>query len=501
MRTWTIGRKLLALGGFNLLNVIILGAVAQWGFRGAEVAFESSIDLTSAIRGAMQADMMHDAIRGDVVSSLLGGEDSAAAAEEFPEHAESLRTEIGKIAALSHFPKLVSASTKVKPEAEAYLATAKEMIALASSDPTAAMQKRKEFQTAFGNLEGAMELLGDEVEAEAKLIQGEGSKKLSNFSFLLTCICIGSALLGALGSWVVARLTTKPLGRIMDALSEMSTQMRAGVQQISSTSEAVAGSACSQASGLEETAAAIEELAASSKHSSSSSDQARGLISAVETAASGGVQKMREMAQAILDIKISAEETAGIIRTIDEIAFQTNLLALNAAVEAARAGDAGKGFAVVAEEVRSLAQRSGNAARDTAAKILRSQELAVAGVKVSDEVRNALEAINERVTRSASLISEISTGSSEQTRAVQDVNRSVGDLDKETQANSAASEQLAAAAKELLHQSSSLDGAVATLGEMVHGDKPGAPANTKARTKTTGRVPALPFDDFQSLVA
>jgi methyl-accepting chemotaxis protein len=503
MRNWTVGKKLLALGTFNLLNVIVLGAIAQWGFQGAQQEFQRSLAMTAAIRGAMQADMMHDAIRGDVASALLGGEESAAASDEFSEHAEILSDEIAKITALSDYPELVAESKKVTPEAQAYLNIAKDVIALAAQDHAAAMAKRPEFQSAFSNLEGVMEQLGDAVESNAKLIQTGGAKKLSDFSLFLTIICIASALVGALGSWTVARLTTKPLGRVMEALSDMSTQMRAGVEQISSTSESVAGSACSQASGLEETAAAIEELAASSKHSSASSSEARGLILAVEAAASGGVAKMKEMAQAILDIKSSAEETAGIIRTIDEIAFQTNLLALNAAVEAARAGDAGKGFAVVAEEVRSLAQRSGTAARDTAAKILRSQELAVTGVKVSEEVKAALETINERVTKSASLISEISTGSNEQSKAVAEINRAVTDLDKETQANSAASEELAAAAKELLHQSSSLDTAVATLGEMVHGDASSAAfqGRSSAPAKSARKAQTVPFEDFQSLDA
>ena len=174
------------------------------------------------------------------------------------------------------------------------------------------------------------------------------------------------------------------------------------------------------------------------------------------------------MHEAIEAIRSASDETAVIVKVIEEIAFQTNLLALNAAVEAARAGDAGRGFAVVAEEVRGLAQRSASAAKDTAEKITRSLELARGGVKVSDEVTAALSLITSDCVKAAALVSEIAVAGSAQARSLGEVNIAVGQLDQVTQSNAAAAEQSAAASEELLAQSQVLDSVVQKLVLLVH---------------------------------
>jgi methyl-accepting chemotaxis protein len=176
---------------------------------------------------------------------------------------------------------------------------------------------------------------------------------------------------------------------------------------------------------------------------------------------------MQKMSTAINEIKNSSDETAKIIKTINEIAFQTNLLALNAAVEAARAGDAGKGFAVVAEEVRDLATRSAAAATSTSDLINQSQRSAENGVAVGAEVADILNNITTSIQNISQLISEISSASAEQSNGIQQVNEAVSQVDTVTQANSSSAEESAAAAEELSAQAAELEDMVGMLVKLI----------------------------------
>ena len=195
--------------------------------------------------------------------------------------------------------------------------------------------------------------------------------------------------------------------------------------------------------------------------------KANDLAKQARAAADKGAGDMQAMSAAMEAIKVSSDDIAKIIKTIDEIAFQTNILALNAAVEAARAGEAGMGFAVVADEVRNLAQRSAQAAKETAAKIEGAITKTGQGVEISTKVAQALNEIVAKVRQVDELVAEVAGASREQTQGITQINMAVGQMDKVTQSNAASAEESASAAEELNAQAASLKQIVHDLQTLV----------------------------------
>jgi methyl-accepting chemotaxis protein len=304
-------------------------------------------------------------------------------------------------------------------------------------------------------------------------------------------VYLGLAMAVAAGvvlAWLIIRGTSRILGRISANLELGASQVLAASGEVTSASQSLAEGASEQASSLEETSASLEEMSSMVKRNADNAQRAKELANHTRGAADAGAADMKEMSLAMNEIKASSDRIGKIIKTIDEIAFQTNILALNAAVEAARAGEAGMGFAVVAEEVRALAQRCAQAARETTGNIQDSISKSERGVQISAKVEHSLQEIVEKARQVDELVVEIASASAEQSQGISQVNTAVSQMDKVTQSSAASAEQTASAAEELNAQAETLKGSVAELLELVgegseagHAAAPAKPARLAAQ--------------------
>ena len=297
-----------------------------------------------------------------------------------------------------------------------------------------------------------------------------------------SAMMIGAIIIGvvvALGLGIfLSRSIAGALKRVIESLSAGADQVSSAADQVAQSGQSLAEGASEQASSLEESSASLEEMASQAQQNLENGKQSNAMVHQAGEQAQQGQEAMKKMSETINRIKSSSDETAKIIQTIDEIAFQTNLLALNAAVEAARAGDAGKGFAVVAEEVRNLAQRSAEAARNTSELIEGSQRNASEGVEVTGEVGKILEQNYELTQKLVEIMDEVAAADSELAQGISQVNTAVAQMDQVTQTNAGNAEESAAAGQELTSQAHELLQMVHTLNEVVKGA--GAASNNGA---------------------
>ena len=305
---------------------------------------------------------------------------------------------------------------------------------------------------------------------------GAGNPRENRFRIVSTRLrwanigAISAAFLFAIGAGIlVSRSISLPITRITELLHSNADQTKEAAEHVASSSQQVAEGASQQAAALEETGAALEEIGSITKTSSEGAQSAKELSTQTRLAAETGAIDMKAMTAAMDAIQESSRGIAKIIKTIDEIAFQTNILALNAAVEAARAGEAGAGFAVVADEVRNLAQRSAQAARETAERIEDSIQKSARGFEISTKIAQGLGVIVEKARQVDELVVVIAASAGEQNQGVGQVNKAVSEMDRLTQQNAASAEESASAAVELNMQASSLKEAVVDLQRLVNG--------------------------------
>ncbi len=370
--------------------------------------------------------------------------------------------------------------------AVAYSAALDELIVLkqARNDTIATLNRiAPEFTGALVRVKESVASFQAELEESMRAAQRSSEMQVLVFT-------ASGGLIGILAAWFVIRSITRPISGIASQLAAESAQTHAAALKVAEVSQSMSDGASRQAASLEESSASLHEMASMTSRNSEGAQSAKALAAEARSTADAGARDMAAMRTAMSAIQSSSSEISKIIKTIDEIAFQTNILALNAAVEAARAGEAGAGFAVVAEEVRSLAQRSAQAAKETAAKIADASAKSEQGAQISSQVAGSLDSIVQKIRQLDEMVGAIAQASHEQSEGIGQLNQAVAGMDQITQSNAALAQQSATSAEELQGQSAQVRAAVAELLRMVHGAQAEVAATHAAPGKPAARRPA-----------
>jgi methyl-accepting chemotaxis protein len=506
----TIRHKLLGLSLIGLTLVLCIGTTGYFTVNRLNVASEAITVSGSALKHQLQADMMHDALRADVLAALLASTKASAATQQkdiqtdLDEHAGTFREAMKALEALPLDDKVREATTRIRPALDAYIDQALKVSKLAFTDATAAESHHPAFMTAFKTLEEEMSTLSDLIETGAQATQAHSEAMAGTArQIMVTAALLSGVVLLALGT-LVGRSIVVPIqravqvaetvaagdltthidissrdetGQLLTALQRMNNNLAQVVSTVRRASDNIAtgsGEIASgnhelsqrteeQASNLQQTAASMEQITSTVKHNADTVRQATTLAGTASEAATKGGNVVSQVVHTMNEITESSRKIGDIIGVIDGIAFQTNILALNAAVEAARAGEQGRGFAVVASEVRSLAQRSAEAAKEIKILIKASAERVEAGSRLVVDAGDAMTDIVRQVQNVNSLIAEIGHATNEQSTGLSQVNDAVAQLDHMTQQNAALVEEAAAASTSLKHQAGDLVEAVATF--------------------------------------
>ena len=304
---------------------------------------------------------------------------------------------------------------------------------------------------------------------------------------IVTVVSAVALLIGILFGYLVPRGIIRVLTVISQQMEDAAGQVSSAAGQMSASSQSLANGTTEQAAAIGETASALDGMAVKTQQNESNVREADGLMKEANVIVDEADDAMDDLSESIKEITVASEETQNIIKTIDEIAFQTNLLALNAAVEAARAGEAGAGFSVVADEVRNLAIRAADAAKNTTDLIEGTVRRVKEGAGIVDKTNDAMTKVSQSAQKVGELLSEIAIASHENTSDIDRINKSIAEVDGVTQQNASSAEQSASAAEEMNAQSEQMKELVTALRTMVGGHG--------IHEKNTGRRqnPMLPY--------
>jgi methyl-accepting chemotaxis protein len=305
------------------------------------------------------------------------------------------------------------------------------------------------------------------------LSRASAAEAYATYRTTLWLTIIGSVcaiVLGILVAFVLTMGISGPITQVADTLHEGSVQVASASGQISAASQHMAEGASEQGSSLEETASSLEQMASMTRKNTEHAAELKNLMAETMEMMHASENSMQNLAESMDAITRSSEQTSKIIKTVDEIAFQTNLLALNAAVEAARAGEAGAGFAVVANEVRNLALRATQAAKNTESLIVETVDRIHSGSGIVANTKETFSRMLSGAAKVEALVNGIAAASREQSQGIEQISRAVMEMDKVTQQNAATAEETAAASEELSAQAQQLKGFVVQLLRLVYGD-------------------------------
>lgn len=450
---------------FSAATVVLTAALGVFSFltmRDLNAVSKDMVVSGHAIRNHMDADMMHDAVRADVLSVLAAESGSArkAARKDLDEHLELFRAAMGENKKLELTPPIRAALDAIEPELNLYASAAARIFDTADRDRRKALAAYPGFLTEFEALEGKNAHATDLIQASVEAAEAGQEQGFKRGTWMLLAGVLLAVALTAGSSWLTARGISNVLRQLDEQLSATAQGLTAASTEVASASEAIAQGASLQSQSVDSAAESSAEASRAARGNAESCHRSAGLVETLSTKAIHSQTAVEQLNSAMGAIAQSSSKVAKIVKQIEEIAFQTNLLALNASVEAARAGAAGAGFAVVANEVRNLAQRSTQAAQETAELIEESSTLSAEGSTRAQQVSLVIHDLLRDFGGVRGMIEEISQSSQSQVRGIEQFSASVSQIQDVTQRNAASAQENAAVSRELEGQARSL-GAVA----------------------------------------
>jgi methyl-accepting chemotaxis protein len=476
----TVGKKLflsfgaalvltLAVGAYALFAISTLGGMSDRLVKVAANKRFLASDLSTAVEGILAAE------RGILVRAYM--KDKATMAQynqNFQESADRARKRLDEFASLSETAEDRRLIDEVGGALEQIRQGHGDFWNQANSDQidAAAEIYKSKTNPAIKQVVKTAEAF-TALENDLMLKSAQDSQDLVTRTAWIMLAMLVFSLMVTAGTVFIIRQINRSLKQAISELAQGAGQVASAAAQVSSASQSLAQGSSEQAASLEETSASTEEISSMAHKNSDNSATAAGLVTGSQEKFTETNRSLDQMVTAMQEINASSDKIAKIIKVIDEIAFQTNILALNAAVEAARAGEAGMGFAVVADEVRNLAQRSAQAARDTASLIEESISKSNEGKAKVDQVAVAIRDITEESGKVKVLVDEVSMGSQEQARGLEQIAKAITQMEQVTQQTAASAEESAAAAEELTAQSESVKDILKRLTMLVGGESAG----------------------------
>ena len=468
----TIEKKFALTGAFLSLMTIILGIVSLSGLSGADrslaaVSDDSLAGVSTCSR--VEGDLLQ--LRGDMWRHIASTDSADKSRQE--EEVQRLKGEIST--SLDEARRAVFSdeerelNNRIQPLLEQYYRAWDSIVDLSRTGKEEEAYKKyvAEAAPAFDAVKRAVAAETEYNRTSGVRHSGEARSEASHARALIWVVLLLSVLCSTALLFAIVRGINRALMEAVSEIGGRAAQVAGAAAQISSSSQALAQGSSEQAASLEETSSSSEEINSMAQKNTENTRAAAELVGRLQTAFSDANRSLDGTVAAMQELTGSSEKISRIIKVIDEIAFQTNILALNAAVEAARAGEAGMGFAVVADEVRNLAQRSAQAAKDTASLIEESIARSRDGKAKVDHVAAAIRAIVEDSKKIQLLVDEVNVASQEQSRGIEQVARAVTQMEHVTQQAAASAEQSASASTQLTAQAASLKETVERLSEMV----------------------------------
>jgi methyl-accepting chemotaxis protein len=504
--------QILALGLSGALLAGFAGGIGLYTSSQLGASLSDTVKAGHALQTSQQADMMHDALRGDAQLALLGAlEQNAELIESaragLKDHAETYDTALNELSGHSLSDDSRAALAMVRPLVQKYTESVAQVVGLSATDAQAAQAAMPAVQTVFSELEDQMAAMSESIEKHSQQLETTANERVQQ-----SAVWIGAALALAVALMTVASLSLarsmvlpiqhavsvadslaqgdltvsiSPSGNdearhLLQSLAHMQASFASIVKEVKSNADEVASASAQiaggnqdlsnrteqQASALQETAATMDQLGSTVRNNADHARQANQLALGASSVAIKGGEVMGQVVTTMTGINDSSKKIAEIIGVIDGIAFQTNILALNAAVEAARAGEQGRGFAVVAGEVRNLAHRSAEAAREVKSLVNASVDRVEQGTALVGQAGHTMDEIVSAIKRVTDIVAEISAASAEQSAGIDQVGLAVSQMDQSTQRNTALIEESAAASETLKQQARQLVDAVAAFKTM-----------------------------------